>query len=518
MGGTGPAAGDGASGGPGANGASASSGTISASGGSSTSGPSGGGGTGSSVSSTNGVGVTDGGSGAGGGAGSASGSGGLGSGGSAPAPLTAAWSHQTTSTLQFDGLADAAGNLYWQETDGEVNGTGPTWELVSFAPTGQERFRVKVGLVLGSPIVLGDRLVLVERVLRPNACEQTLVVALSTQNGSTLWSHDVIPDITPSTEFPNACPQPLTGTPSAGPRAGTVIVSAKDFKPYDPVAFHDAALLVLDAATGQVLATAPREGDGAVAPVLTLDEDGQVYAASLTVGTSAIYSLAPDLTLRWSTAPDEVEWVVAASGGLVIETAQDASTSADYLRIRSGADGRVISAATHTGQPVIGPEGLTYRTVRDTAPSHLALVRVDVTTGADVWVHLLDPASEAPPSDGRQNALVTTEVVRTASGTYVLATQHVTSNVDFHDPQEVDERPVVREIDGAGQEVFSAPLDAPGKVGSAAALIGERLTVSGYDQAAGVFWIRSYPLPGRTAATSGWVSERADMQRDQRAR
>ncbi len=459
-----------------------------------------------------------------GGTSSAGGSGGGGDGGpsqggnSSPGPLDAAWAAH--GAIGFDGLVDVAGNVYWEEPDGSVNGVGTTWTLVSVSPSGQERFRVALGLLSGLPIIVGDRVIVVRRVLPPAACEQALLTALSTADGSVQWTHDLIPEITPATSFPNACPATLTGTPSAGPSADTVLVSAKDYKPYDFISFHDDAILALDAATGRALWSIPGEGDGAATADLVLDERGNTYARDLHLLTQPIYSLSPSGAIRWSTTTDQVEFLLAAANGFLLDSATGAQTSIDSLRIRDAASGQVVAQATRSGQPILASDGLTYLTLRDTGPlqQHRALVRVDTTTGGDTWVRFLDPASEAPPSGGRQNTLLTTEVIRTSSGTYLIATQHVSSNVDFHDPQYVYDRPVLREIDGAGHEISATTLAAEGRLESAAALASEWFTVSLGDAAGPGASVLGFPLPGRSPATSGWISERGNMQRDHHAR
>ena len=436
-----------------------------------------------------------------------------------PDALLPLWEYHTTTCMQFDGLADAAGNLYWEECGDTVNGVGRNWELVSVSPTGQQRFRIAVGLLRGAPIVLGERLLLVESVLSSSACEQSLLIALSTADGSVLWSHDVIPDITAVQSFPNECPEALTGTPSAGPGDGTVIVAAKDYKPYDFAAFHDASILTFDAATGGLLSAVKREADGAGSPDLTLDEGGNVYSSDTITGT--VFSLSPSGNPRWSRPADAVDFPAASTGGLLLESARlPPELTSDILRIRDASDGHVLTDVLHGGQPLAGPEGVTYLTVRDVAQyqTKWALVRVDPATGADRWVRFLDPSSESLPVGSRQDELGLTEAIRTSAETYAIATQHSSSNVNYHDPQTIYDAPVLREIDVAGTEVFSATLAGAGAIGGPAALVNGQFTLAGRDPATQEWWVRSYPFPGRTAATTGWSSTRANMQRDQRAR
>ena len=90
--------------------------------------------------------------------------------------------------------------------------------------------------------------------------------------------------------------------------------------------------------------------------------------------------------------------------------------------------------------------------------------------------------------------------------------------MDFHDPQFVYDRPVLREIDGDGQEISATTLAADGRLEGAAALASERFTVSLRDLAGPGATVLSFPLPGHSPATSGWISERGNMQRDQHAR
>jgi hypothetical protein len=245
-----------------------------------------------------------------------------------------------------------------------------------------------------------------------------------------------------------------------------------------------------------------------------LDEAGNVYGDDIL----RTRSLTPAGVLRWEIVRESfVGFVKAASGrALVLD-------GLDGLALLDSSSGAFVAQLPLARNPILTGGALTFITRRDGVQ---ALVRVDAASGGEEWAHPLDPTSERAVAGEQRDFLAVSSLVATDAGTILVVTQHGVETLLPASPlrrqlgfvvRRSYDRAVVREIDASGDEIAATVLEGDGAFGGILALRDGRLTgayLSPEQEPA----IRSYPVPGRTVAPSGWTAWRGNLERNHHAR
>jgi hypothetical protein len=241
-------------------------------------------------------------------------------------PLSLAWRYVappaiTATTLQFDGVTDAAGALYWTECTMVPLGADITvysCDLVSYMANGLPRLRATflpwtMSLPLRQLLTNGRYIVVTA---------DAHVVALSAATGQTLWSV-VLPETRPSVTYVNA-----------------TAVAADDTHVWVAAVVGTSSsatvtLFVVDAATGtatQAALTTPFTLTNVV-----LDSAGAAYAMVINAaGQGELWSFTPSGALRFVVPNAMSGDVMAAYNGQLVT---------DVGQVRSTADGALLAQA-----------------------------------------------------------------------------------------------------------------------------------------------------------------------------
>ena len=434
----------------------------------------------------------------------------------AGAALAAKWEIRPPPgrVLVFDGVVDAAGNVYWKELPLDSSAGGPP-ELVSATRDGAIRFRAPAS---SGPMLLAE--VLVSTPHLAGGCATAPCAVLEgrrTDDGSLAWRRDLTADLEPWMRTPgDARYAALSGVAAGG---GRLLVGASllDHLTLE----HESGYVALDAATGALLWSARTSPEGNVtmsgAPLFA--EDGTGY------GARTLTYLHDDLLRFQGGDPpvplsgDASTWhggVLAAYGALIVTRAVDtgqASGMPSGTEVRCRRDGSILAAAgTVRGTPLLGGASAWFFAAD--------VSRYDVGSGSLLWrVKPLPPPAVSPPRY-RNEAPCASSPLLTSSGTVLFVDQQGQRGASS--AEQALGTPLLHEIDLDGRETLrrALPLEAECYAG-ALALHGGRLFTGGQvtPSAGANGVIRAFDLPvARDPAGRGWIGPGGSQRRDQRSR
>jgi hypothetical protein len=424
--------------------------------------------------------------------------------------LTPAWEHRPRdgTLLRFDGVVDAAGNVYWVEAPRD----GRTGELVSANRDGDVRYRAPLS---GSGLTLaGDVLVTGLSASGCRGLAAPSIEAHRSRDGALAWRRELLPAMAGWMRVPGSCR--YGGAHAVAVSGGAVVVAASildaDTKE------HESGFLALDAATGEIAWAVRTSAEGNVAQSGSprVAEDGRVYASRRVTAQKE-----PLLVLQ-GPSPRELgpagttphRDVLAAAGALLfVEGAARADptvASGATVEVRCRATGELVGALDAAGAVPLAAAGALWL-FGD------ALSRHDVATGALSWRVRL---GAAPPRSerGRTAMILRTEPVVTRAGAVLFAEQPglLRQAIATFEPGTA----VLREIDAAGRETLRRTLPGGAEAYSgAAALHRGRWFVAAvpYHAAEGGV-LRAFDVGGRAPAPHGWIAPAGSMARDNQAR
>jgi len=415
-------------------------------------------------------------------------------------------------TLEFRGVGDADGNVYWVErlASGEV-------ELASATRDGAVRFRAPA-LAAAGTLALAGSLVLAANV-EPGACRARgapVVEAYRASDGGRAWRRELLPAVAPWMRAPATCA--YGGVSGMALRAGEVVlgVSILDADGGE----HESGLVALDVATGEVRWTTrtslPDNVSMAGAPRVA--EDGTVYSSRRPRVFEVVDLLALDARGAIGGTFTETETVdedpIAASAA-ILATRGVGRDLAEFVAVRCRATGELLARGRAAGDLVLVAADSVWH-----FGAHLS--RHDLSTGALLWRVRLEVPPAASPGVARPLLFRSWPVV-TRDGSVVFTEQQGTTGPSSSSQQLMP--PVLRAIDGAGHEVLrrALPLE-PEAYGEAVALHAGRVFVAGQvlPSANALGAVRAFDLDApegaREPAPQGWTTPQGSMARDQQAR
>ncbi len=406
-----------------------------------------------------------------------------------PNTLTPVWSYQVpnTSILLFEGIADAAENLYWAECPESCGMPScPQQPCVAVSATrdGTIRWRMPTGAIVGNgrdtvhrQMLVGDALV--------SFVGTGAVLAQRSSDGLVLWFRDLRVDHGDDL-FGNTIPPAqrafVPGSPGVDANGRILVPLTGQTGLQNAVQHRGQIVVALNALTGKTEWVTPVEGRfGKVASGLTGDAFvGTENAPDEPVG-HRLYALTATGQIRWVSSAPSSEY--PSVWNRVVVTGSANATDA-------------LSGATlwsHGGAPavpgVLG-NGSSYSIVWRPGVGAHDLVRRDLRTGAEQWtVHmpLVWSLSDLMLTDGGDVMLL-----------------RMTG--DFAQSYEV------ARFSARGDEKWSCPLPPLAFHGGAALLDGRLVTKI----VSGASGIAAYEVPGSKLASEGWVVYGGSPRRDGR--
>ncbi len=429
--------------------------------------------------------------------------------------LTPAWERRPSPgrTLSFEGVADAAGNLFWTESS-LVDGTS---ELVSASREGAIRFRApspRWGLALAGTVLVSAAVV-------TGGCsgpDCLVVEGRRTSDGARAWRRDLLPVLQPwMRKAGSGRYGSLSGIATSG---GLLLVGASILD--SGTAEHESGYVGLDLATGEVLwsARTSAEGNAMMSGAPIFAQDGEGYGSRTVDYLRDDILLFPGGEAPRPLASDGSPWhggVVAAYGALLVtnRTTFDPSAGAPLgLEVRCRADGRALAGAgSVSGTPILSGASAWFVSS--------AVARHDAATGALLWrvTPVGPPPVDSPPAGYHRPAGCSTTPILTQAGSLIYADQEGVGGRTSS--EQALGAPVLHELDLDGREVLRRrlPLETECYTGPLA-LQGGRLFLGGQVlPAAGAYGVvRAFDVRGREAAERGWITTSGSMARDNRAR
>jgi len=415
-------------------------------------------------------------------------------------------------TLEFRGVADGDGNVYWVErlASGEV-------ELGSATRDGAVRFRAPAPAAAGSLALAGSLVVAAN--VEPRACRDRgapVVEAYRASDGGRAWRRELLPAVAAWMRAPASCA--YGGVSGMAVREGEVVlgVSVLDADGGE----HESGLVALDVATGEVTWTTrtslPENVSMAGAPRVA--EDGTVYSSRRPRVFEVVDLLALDARGAIGGTFSEMETVdedPISAAGAVFATRGVGRDLAEFVAVRCRATGELLASGRAAGDLALVAADSVWR-----FGAHLS--RHDLSTGALLWRVRLGVPPAVGPGVARPLLFRSWPVVA-ADGSVLFTEQQGTTGPSSSSQKLM--APALRVIDGAGREVLrrALPLE-PEAYGEALALHAGRVFVAGQVlPSANAFGaVRAFdveaPEGAREPAPHGWITPQGSMARDQRAR
>jgi hypothetical protein len=258
-----------------------------------------------------------------------------------PTVLMPEWTTSAPGTIEFSGVIDAQGNVYFLECGSS------SCDLVSRTPAGAERFRVTTHLYasvafFSDLILVGSHVVIAD----PSS---DLVAAFDTGDGTSAWEAHLVPGCLDGTYYTGCTLNDDGGAafggelwPVLGDGAGHLLVGLNVGGTLGPAIGHDTVTLTtLDVATGSTISSAITLG-GSLSSVV--DERGNLFAAAQAwwEGPQTVMSFDAGCTRRW-------EEHYPSSASLTLQAAFDGilvmNDSGSRLRVLNASDGVELSSA-----------------------------------------------------------------------------------------------------------------------------------------------------------------------------
>jgi hypothetical protein len=424
-----------------------------------------------------------------------------------PAPLTPAWSYQAAAGTRIDwsGLADLAGNLFWTEC-------APSGcELVSVTRDGAVRYRSALGDAATysadyGAIVLADGKVVFA------SLGGDLVRAFDAATGVQQWERHLAPDLSPTYLSTGRCaalpPNELELNPLLSDGRGhlALIVHVANRQSCTTQNLIDVWMVSLDAATGatrwvrEFTSVHPSAGYSSYSMVVSavFDDAGNLFTKLQypTTWDSTVVSLDDSGTLRWSRLlPSGSNWL----GGVYQQLLFVPGYQTPYLLLDT-ANGQT-RAALPIEHPFLSPLIDSQQGVVLSAPVTgpvLDLNRIDLMstlTAPKVNLVTLPPSSVL--FRGTQPILTSRGSILLATGPDYTATGGSYTLSEFA-------------MDGAPG--LRCPIPGLFDLANQPALRRGRWTVAEPDYHSTL--VRSFDLPGYEPAAAGWVTQRGKMSRE----
>lgn len=424
----------------------------------------------------------------------------------APEVLTAAWAYRAAAgrAIDFSGVQDAEGNLYWIEAWTGEDGR-PVFELVSATRDGAVRWRAAAAHDAWRLLFVSGGLLVVGGAQRP---EQSwpyweLLDAHDAATGALAWSADLSEAI-----------RSLTGDDLARPYVGTRAPAVAGGTIHVPASAVDAAggtrpgLLRLDLATGTLLEVRGLAGADSIwmpSDAAALSEGPTFLSARPGEGESALLGFAALGAPALEVARPEADhlWLVGATDRHLLETGAREGDRAPFLQW-SALDGTPLGRIARAGGEPLAA-GASLWLVAGPRVS-----RYDLGGCAALW----DRAVAAAPADG---AVLATAAVLTDGDGALVGVQEVASTsgglVALGPARAVEVGP-----DGAERRRGVLPEEF--LLGRAATLHDGRWFAAGARRDATgepVAEIAAFDLPGVAPAATGWVTADGAPSRERRA-
>lgn len=443
----------------------------------------------------------------------------------APAPLVPAWRYAVPDTraLYFNGLADAAGNLYWAECS-----AAPSCDLVSVTRNGFLRYRATLDAPArgwvdstkkGQLVVVGGLVVA--------SLSRDSVEARRAADGSLAWRANLL--VAVGSGFPGDPPDTMSTGPLVDDGHGHLFVQASFFQSQGCIPFVHEVLLSLDAATGTVRWT--RDFDGYV-NALVSDEAGNAYAqggVSLDGGArSGLVSFSSVGTPRWQ-GESAGGWALATAGGQLAAGDQLISAADGGVLLPPPLAPELLQLEAGAVEPLLAPDAaFALGTVTFTCcptcpcPALRPMAELRSVRRADAWPLWRVSLSAGLPSEPQP---IVSDGALTGDGDVLFA--QGPGPLHVYQTGLPPEPPRLRAVTAAGTERFSCEL--PGTVldgvayGPAAALLpGRWVTVQREEcftcTRSPAPEILAFDVPGLDLAASGWPTTGGSNRRAGRPR
>ncbi len=403
------------------------------------------------------------------------------------------------STLLFDSVADAQGNLYWRECGQE------RVEVVSVTREGVPRYRLPTEALCASEgmVMLDGTLV-----LRTG----TGVQAFQGFGGAALWSRNLVADAQVDLP-PKPASAEVTGYVQHLSRGlpGRVVIALELYWnfPEAPPTFQGTWLLSLDLFTGELRWKARLAGLS-VSEML-VDEMSNIYLGTIQREPylKEFFALTPQGALRWR-KPNGFDHPAAVYGGRIYHWNQalsDTATGDEVGRVTLGQTVGYPRLTLGAGFYVTAEEAMAPSCSEPNQPvaiSRQLLTKYDPATGKGAWSYEI-----VGPSFGGGTI---TNTLLTNRGSILFSqnkSRCLPGRGEF----------VLREISSAGEEAYQCPLPGPEAYSYFGLLIDDLWAAAFLDPVSSrTLGVRAFAVPGLGLAPKGWVAALGSMSRDHRPR
>jgi hypothetical protein len=421
--------------------------------------------------------------------------------------------------IDFDGIQDPAGNIYWVEELGDT--PQPTrWAIASASSSGQLRWRIEptpspgyvwAWLYADGRLVIGLESPTTTSLYYPTFHVPDQVVALDASSGATRWNVNLAPafaSLVPASDGPSR-PDTWVGQPSATTSTVTLPIGAGGASGY-----VWGGLVRVDLETGGILdlrATAAAlsgwiPGD----PVATA---GTTFASVRpTVQSAALLGIAASGDLRLATplAYQDGPWIMAVSDQYLFEASAQVDTPAfaQWMALDGTPLGRARWIWWRPTDDVLSSGGTALLI------SQGRVARLELDRCAVAWQATLGRAG--PDLVGGSFWLAETTPFLTRRGGLLVSVQ-VGDSPRNTSPQAPSDPAFVVELAPDGSEVFRAMLPTGFIYAGGAALYrGRWITARGPSPAEQ--HLVAFDLAGQDVAEHGWTTHNGSPARDRAAR